>query len=276
VYEGKGGCSIKERRLSFGQKIIEGTWKRPSSTTIKKEQVEVMLFVIDVGNTNIVLGLYDQERLRFDWRIQTDHAATADITGCALSSVVPPLTETIRSLARKYFALEPIVLEPGVRTGLNIMYDNPREVGADRIVNAVAAIEQYGKPVIVVDFGTATTFDLIDEQGNYCGGTIVPGVQISAESLLSRAAKLPRVEIVKPASVIGKNSVESIQAGLFYGYVSLVDGMVTRIQALLSARAKVVATGGLAELICGETETIDEVDPELTLTGLKLIYERNR
>lgn len=253
-----------------------------------------MLFVIDVGNTNIVLGLYKQQKLVFDWRIQTDHHATTDeyamtfksllahvhvslkdVTGCVISSVVPPITDTFRALSKKYFDLTPIILEPGVKTGLNILYDNPREVGADRIVNAVAASHLYGFPAIVIDFGTATTFDLIDEHGNYAGGTIVPGIKISAESLIGRAAKLPRVEIVKPPNVIGKNSVHSIQAGLYYGYVSLVDGMVERIKQLLPTRPKVIATGGLAELIYGDANSIDLIDPELTLTGLRLIYERN-
>lgn len=253
-----------------------------------------MLFVVDVGNTNMVLGLYQEDQLVFDWRVQTDHEATLDeyamlfknllahvevtfeqISGCVVSSVVPPLTDTIRQLLQKYCKIEPIILGPGVKTGLNILYDNPREVGADRIANAIAAIKLYGAPVIAVDFGTATTFDLIDEKGNYCGGTIVPGIQISANSLLKKAAKLPRVEIVKPESVIGKNPVQSIQAGLYYGYVSLVDGMVRRIKKLLTAEPTVIATGGLAELICRDTETIDVINSELTLIGLKLIYERN-
>lgn len=254
-----------------------------------------MLFVMDIGNTNMVLGLYRNDQLIFDWRIQTNHHATSDeyamifknllahaevdiheIKGCVVSSVVPPLIHTMKQFCQKYLSLKPIVLEPGVKTGLNILYDHPREVGADRIVNAVAAIDQYGTPVIVVDFGTATTFCLIDEQGNYCGGAIVPGIQISADALLQRAAKLPRVEILKPPSVIGKNSVQSIQAGLYYGYVHLVDGMVRQIQQHLSVSPKVVATGGLAELICGDSETIDEINPKLTLDGLKLIYERNQ
>lgn len=254
-----------------------------------------MLFIVDVGNTNIALGLYQQKKRVHDWRIHTNHQATYDeyaiiikslfmqanlsfetVTGCVVSSVVPPLTETICDFSRKYFSLEPVVLGPGVKTGLNILYDDPREVGADRIANAVAAIEQVGYPVIVVDFGTATTFDLIDEKGRYAGGAICPGIQISADSLLKKAAKLPRVEIAEPEQVIGKNPVQSIQAGIYYGYASLVDGMVVRMKALLTKPPKVLATGGLAELICQETETIHDINPYLTLEGLQLIYEWNR
>lgn len=254
-----------------------------------------MLFAIDIGNTNIVFGLYQQKKRLYDWRIHTNHQATSDeyaviirnlfmhanisfdaITGCVISSVVPPLTETIRHFSKKYFSIEPVVLGPGIKTGLNILYDNPREVGADRIANAIAAIDQLGTPVIVVDFGTATTFDLIDEKGNYCGGSIFPGIQVSADSLLKKAAKLPRVEIVKPEHLIGRNPVQSIQSGLYFGYASLIDGMIVRMKALLTETPKVMATGGLAELICGETKMIDYINPYLTLEGLRLIYERNQ
>lgn len=254
-----------------------------------------MLFAIDIGNTHMVLGLYKQEERLYDWRIHTNHQATDDeyaivvknlfahvqisfeqIKGCVVSSVVPSLTETIRNFSRKYFLIEPIVMGPGIKTGLNILYDNPREVGSDRIANAIAAVEKVGAPNIIVDFGTATTFDVIDENKNYVGGAIFPGIQISTDSLLQKAAKLPRVEIVEPDHVIGRNSIQSIQAGLYFGYASLVDGMVTRMKAFLSATPKVLATGGLADLICQETKTIDEIDPYLTLEGLRLIYERNR
>lgn len=254
-----------------------------------------MLLIMDIGNTNIVLGVYREKERLYDWRIHTNHHATFDeyamiirglfdhvqlsfdaITGCVISSVVPPLTETILSFSRQYLSVEPIVLGPGVKTGLNILYDNPKEVGADRIANAVAAIEQVGKPVIVVDFGTATTFDLIDEQGNYAGGAIFPGIQVAAESLLKKAAKLPRVEIVEPEQVIGKNPVQSIQAGLYFGYASLVDGMVSKMKAMLPTEPKVIATGGLAEWICQESKSIDALNPYLTLEGLRLIYERNQ
>lgn len=254
-----------------------------------------MLLIMDIGNTHIVLGVYQDKERRYVWRIHTNHRATFDeyaviirslfhneqlsfnaIQGCILSSVVPPLTETFIDFARNYLSIEPIVLGPGVKTGLNILYDNPKEVGADRIANAVAAMEQVGKPVIVVDFGTATTFDLIDEQGNYAGGAIFPGIQISVDSLMKNAAKLPRVEMVEPKRVIGKNTIQSIQAGLYFGYASLVDGMVIRMKASLSTEPKVIATGGLAEWICQETKTIDELNPYLTLEGLRLIYDRNQ
>lgn len=253
-----------------------------------------MLVVMDVGNTHIVLGIYQGDRLLSHWRVQTNRHATEDeygmliqslfdhagvgrekISGVAISSVVPPLTYVLKKLSEKYFRQTPVVIGPGVKTGLNIQYEDPREVGADRIANAVAAIDRYGAPVIIVDFGTATTFCFINEQGHYIGGAITPGVGISTEALYQHAAKLTRVEIVKPESVVGRNTVTSIQAGVFFGYVSIVDGIVTRMKALLSETPTVVATGGLAELICAETTTIDHIDPLLTLRGLKLIYERN-
>ncbi|WP_124726328.1 type III pantothenate kinase [Staphylospora marina] len=253
------------------------------------------LLLMDVGNTNIVLGVYRGEELSHHWRLQTDRNATEDefgmmlksllthvgfglddFEGVIISSVVPPLTNVLTRMTEKYMGLTPLVLGPGVKTGLNIKTDNPREVGADRIANAVAAIELYGAPVIIVDFGTATTFCFIDEDGNYLGGAITPGVNISAEALVQRAAKLTRVEIVKPEAVVGRNTVQSVQAGVYYGYVGVVDEIVTRMKALLKKRPKVVATGGLASLICNDTRTIDEVNPHLTLQGLKIIYERNR
>ena len=255
-----------------------------------------LLLVMDVGNTNIVLGIYRQEKLLHHWRLQTNRHATEDEYGMQLanllsytnnvsmnevgavilSSVVPPLTIVLRKMAEKYFGLTPLILGPGVRTGLNIKYDNPREVGADRIANAVAGIEKYGAPLVIVDFGTATTFCFIDEEGNYIGGAIAPGISISTEALYQRAAKLTRVEIDKPDSVVGKNPVQSMQAGIYYGYVGLVDEVVTRMKKLLHKRPTVVATGGYASLICRDTQTIDQVDPLLTLEGLKLIYERNQ
>lgn len=254
-----------------------------------------MLLVMDVGNTHIVLGIFFDDELVHHWRIQTDRNATEDeyamllknlfghvgirmeeITGVSISSVVPPLKRVLHLLVRKYFGLEPLVVGPGVKTGLNIQYENPREVGADRIVNAVAAIEAYGPPVIIVDFGTATTFCFINEQGHYIGGAIVPGVYVSAEALHQRAAQLTRVEIVKPESVVGRNTVKAVQSGLFYGYVGVVDGIVNRMKELLTRRPTVVATGGLAELISQEAESIDVYDPLLTLRGLKIIYERNK
>jgi type III pantothenate kinase len=254
-----------------------------------------MLLVMDVGNTHIVLGLFQGDELLHHWRIQTDRNATEDeyamllkslfehvgirmeeIDGVSISSVVPPLKRVLHLLVRKYFGLQPLVIGPGVKTGLNIQYENPREVGADRIVNAVAAIETYGPPLIIVDFGTATTFCFINEQGHYVGGAIVPGVHVSAEALHQRAAQLIRVEVVKPESVVGRNTVKAIQSGLFYGYVGVVDGIVNRMKRLLTKRPTVVATGGLAEMISKEAETIDVYDPLLTLRGLKIIYERNQ
>ncbi|GGG24854.1 type III pantothenate kinase [Paenibacillus abyssi] len=254
-----------------------------------------MNLVIDVGNTNIVLGIYRGKELLHHWRLSTNRSATvdeygimihnlfhfadlklSDVDGIIISSVVPPLMRTLEQLCMKYIRKTPLIVGPGTKTGLNIRYENPREVGADRIVNAVAGIEKYGTPLIVVDFGTATTFDFIDEAGNYLGGAIVPGIGISTEALYQRAAKLPRIELVKPKSVIGRNPVSSMQAGIIFGYAGQVDGIVKRICNEFKVKPYVVATGGLAELIAGEAETVHEVDPLLTLDGLRLIYERNQ
>ncbi|WP_044641836.1 type III pantothenate kinase [Risungbinella massiliensis] len=254
-----------------------------------------MLFVIDIGNTNIVMGVYQGDRLAYQWRVQTNRNATEDeyamvfqnllthaeisveeITGIAVSSVVPPVTYVMRKLSEKYFGQTPIILGPGVKTGLNLYCDNPREVGADRIANAVAGVEIYGAPLIIVDFGTATTFCCIDEQERYLGGAICPGVNISAEALYQRAAKLTRVEMVNPGQVIGRNTTHSVQSGIYYGYVSMVDGIVKRMKKEFQQSPKVIATGGLANLFFDDTETIDEVNPYLTLIGLKKIFERNQ
>jgi type III pantothenate kinase len=253
-----------------------------------------MIVVIDAGNTNIVVGLYEGKKLLHSWRLSTNRSATVDeygmtihslfryaelrideVEGVMISSVVPPLMWTLEQLSIKYLRKTPYVVGPGIKTGLNIRYENPREVGADRIVNAVAAIEKYGTPAIVVDFGTATTFDYIDAGGNYLGGAIVPGIEISTEALYQRAAKLPRIELVKPKSVIGRNPVTSMQAGIIYGYAGQVDGIVGRIKAECRTEPRVIATGGLADLIAGESGTIEVVDPQLTLEGLRIIYELN-
>ncbi|MFD0677127.1 MULTISPECIES: type III pantothenate kinase [unclassified Paenibacillus] len=254
-----------------------------------------MILVVDVGNTNIVLGIYKGKQLLHDWRLSTNRSATADeygmtmynlfrhagisldqVNGVIISSVVPPLMFVLEQLCVKYLKKAPLIVGPGIKTGLNIRYENPREVGADRIVNAVAAIEQYGAPCIVVDFGTATTFDYIDEAGQYIGGAVAPGIGISTEALYQRAAKLPRIELVKPKSVVGRNTIASMQAGIIYGFAGQVDGIVDRICEEFKVKPKVVATGGLAELISSESRTIKCVNQLLTLQGLQIIYERNQ
>ncbi|MBD1372446.1 type III pantothenate kinase [Hazenella sp. IB182357] len=254
------------------------------------------LLVIDVGNTNIVMGVYEDKHLRHNWRLHSNRNATEDefamtfkhilqhvginfkqIEGVIISSVVPPLSLVLKKLTEKYLTQTPLVLGAGIKTGLNIKYENPRDVGADRIANAVAGIDKYGTPLIIVDFGTATTFCYIDEAGDYIGGNITPGVSISAEALYQRAAKLTRVEIVKPDQIVGRNTVQAMQSGIYYGYVGLVDGMVSKmIEKIPGKKPTVIATGGLAQLICTETNTIDEVDHHLTLEGLRMIYERNK
>lgn len=254
-----------------------------------------MILVVDVGNTNIVLGIYQGKELLHHFRISTSRQSTVDeygvlihnlfqmsnilvseIEGVIVSSVVPPLVGVVEEMCRKYIKKAPLIVGPGIKTGLNLRYENPREVGADRIVNAVAAVEKYGGPLIVVDFGTATTFDCIDSHGNYLGGAIVPGIGIATEALVQRASKLPRVELEKPKKVIGRNTVHAMQAGIIFGYAGQVDGLVRRIKAeMASDHVKVIATGGLAELIASETDSIDEIDSMLTLEGLRIIYNRN-
>lgn len=253
-----------------------------------------MLLVIDVGNTNIVLGIFKDQELVDHWRVSTDRLRTTDeygvlirhlfylngvnseeIDAIIISSVVPPVMPTLERMCQRYFGLTPLVIGPGVKTGMDIKYDNPREVGADRIVNAVAAYEKFGGPVIIIDFGTATTFCAVDKKGTYLGGAICPGIRISTDALVQRTAKLPRIEVVQAEKVICRNTVESMQAGVFYGFVGQVDGIVTRMRRELGCKARVVATGGLAVIVAPATDAIDVVEPMLTLEGLKIIYDRN-
>ncbi len=254
-----------------------------------------MLLVIDVGNSNIVLGVYDGPGLVRSWRLSTDKSRTSDEYGVLLhslfdqagldfsavrasiiSSVVPPLTGIMEAISHDFFKLTPYIIGPGIKTGMPIHYDNPREVGADRIVNAVAGFEKHKCPLVIVDFGTATTFDYVNSKGEYCGGAIAPGLAISIEALFQRASKLPRIDIAKPPHVIAKNTVNSMQSGIYFGYVGLVDGIVERIGAESHEEFRVIATGGLASLIAPDSKTIDEVDENLTLDGLRILYERNR
>jgi type III pantothenate kinase len=258
-----------------------------------------MILVLDAGNTNIVLGVYKDEKLIADWRISTDSKRTADeygiqviqlflqskldpeaVESVIISSVVPNIMYSIEHMVRKYFEVDPLVVGPGVKTGINIKYDNPKEVGADRIVNAVAAHEIYKCPLIIIDFGTATTFCAVTEDGDYLGGAICPGVKIASDALFERAAKLPRVELNKPERIICKNTVTSIQAGIIYGYIGQVEYIVAMMKDELKRYGErsplVVATGGLAKLISEGSKSIDRIDPFLTLEGLRLIYEKNK
>jgi type III pantothenate kinase len=254
-----------------------------------------MLLVIDVGNTNTSLGVFEGERLVVHWRLTTKRARTVDeygviarnlfelgevdfkaITAVAIASVVPPLNFTLKRMSEVYFHLSPLFIDHTTDTGLDILYTPQSDVGADRIVDAVAARHKYGTPCIVVDFGTATTFDAINREGQYVGGVITPGINISAEALFERAARLPRVEIKRPSSVIGSSTVGSIQSGLYYGYVGLVDEILRRMDEELGGGSRFVATGGLAPLIATGSELIDTVDDALTLDGMRLIYERTR
>ena len=253
-----------------------------------------MLLVVDVGNTNIVVGLYKDRDLIASWRISSDRRRTPceiaallksllemegiapeGVDGAVMSSVVPPLTSTVVKAVKMLFNISPLVVGPGVKTGMPILVDNPKEVGTDRIVNAVAAYHKYGGPLVVVDFGTATTFDVVSVKGEYLGGAIAPGIGISMEALFRETAQLPKVDFERPKNVIGKNTVESMQSGIFYGYVCLVDGMIDLIQKEFDLPLKVVATGGLAESVASMSRTIQKVEPWLTLEGLRIIYQKN-
>lgn len=255
-----------------------------------------MLFCIDVGNTNIVWGITDRDQILNHWRIRTERDITSDelgilvnnlfrtagrrledISDIIISCVVPPLLYTLEEFARRYFKVAPLIVGPNTETGMPIFYDNPKEVGADRIVNAVAAYEKYHKALVIVDFGTATTFDCVSNEGAYIGGAIAPGAIISCEALFQKASKLPRVEIfAKPRNVIAKDTISSMNVGIVYGYAGLVDGIVGRIKKEMGQDVTVLATGGLAPLICEVSETIDRVEEYLTLEGLMIIYKRNR
>ncbi|HEX2053831.1 MAG TPA: type III pantothenate kinase [Actinomycetota bacterium] len=254
-----------------------------------------MLLAVDVGNTQTHIGVFDGEDIVAQWRTHTDRTRTADelaltfrqflslhqlsfdpqITGVVVSSVVPPLTAAIREMVERYFSFTPIVVEPGTRTGMPIHIENPGELGADRICNAVAGYALTGGPLIVLDFGTATTFDVISQRGEYLGGAIAPGVQVSADALAQAAARLPRVELVAPRSVIGKSTIECVRAGILLGSAAMVDGMVDRIRAEMKGEPQVVATGGLAPLVLEHCTTKARFEPTLTLTGLRILYERN-
>lgn len=258
-----------------------------------------MILVLDVGNTNIVLGVYRDKELIADWRLSTDFKRTADeygiqvtqlflqrkldptdVEGVIISSVVPNIMYSLEHMIVKYFEIIPIVVGPGVKTGINVKYDNPKEVGADRIVNAVAAHEIYNRSLIIIDFGTATTFCAVTAKGDYLGGTICPGIKIASDALFERASKLPRIELIRPAKVIGKNTVTSMQAGIVYGYIGQVDYIVDKMKKEMIQLGEnepyVIATGGLAKLISEESKFIDIIDPTLTLKGLRIIYEKNK
>lgn len=254
-----------------------------------------MLLVIDVGNTHTVLGIFSGERLMHHWRLSTSKDRTVDeygtlarnlfsiagisfekVHGIAISSVVPPLNDTLEEMSKSYFQMEPLFVQPGVKTGMPILYENPHDVGADRIANAVAALNLFGTPALVIDFGTATTFDVISTKGEYLGGVIAPGPGISAEALFEKTARLPRTGIKKPPKVIGKNTVHSIQSGLYYGYASLIKGIVQVIMEEMEGDPEVIATGGIVDPFIKDMPFIKHFKPNLTLYGLKIIYENNK
>ncbi|RUL49129.1 MULTISPECIES: type III pantothenate kinase [Lysinibacillus] len=255
-----------------------------------------MILVLNVANSKIAIGIYNNDKLAYHFRIETNPNKTEDeyamqlkgffshvdiafdqVKGIIISSVVPPIMYALDEMCRKYFQVKPMIVGPGVKTGLNIKYENPREVGADRIVNAVAALAEYkGKPLVIVDFGTATTYCYINEKGDYMGGAIAPGIAISTEALFAKASKLPRIEINRPTNIIGKNTISAMQSGVVYGFVGQVEGIVSRMKELMKEDPFVIATGDLANLISSETTMIDIVDPLLTLKGLYVIYKLNK
>jgi type III pantothenate kinase len=254
-----------------------------------------MLLAIDIGNTNIIIGVFDNDKIVANWRIVTavhrmpDEYASlllnffdrkgipvSKIDSVVLCSVVPPLVTVFDEVCQRYFQVSPLIVEAGIKTGVRICMDNPKEVGADRIVNAVAAHQLYGGSVIVIDFGTATTFDVVSKEGDYLGGAIAPGIAIATEALFSRTAVLPRVELVHPKLAIGTSTIAAMKSGIVFGYVGLIEGIISRIQGELGTKAKVVATGGYAELLAKETHVIEEINPDLTLIGLRLIYQMNK
>lgn len=254
-----------------------------------------MLIVFDIGNTTTDIGLFQGKKLQANWKIKSDREKTADeyglmligllthgrfsaqkIKGAIISSVVPPLTPVIQAACEKFFQVKPLVVGPGIKTGIPILYENPAEVGADRIVVACAAFDKYGGPCLVVDFGTATTFDAVSERGEYLGGAIAPGIQISAEALYLRTARLPRIEVRKPKSAIGRTTVSSMQSGLYFGYIGLVRNIIAGISSELPSKPKVIATGGLAGLLAGDIPEIEYHEPDLVLQGLRLIYQKNK
>ena len=253
-----------------------------------------MLLVLDIGNSNIVMGTYEGKKLMKHWRISTDRQKTgdeygmlmndlfryqgismSDIHAIIISSVVPPLVVPMVKMCERYFHLKPLVVGPGIKTGIKLHYENPRSIGADRIVNVVGAYAQYGGPLIVIDIGTATTYDVVGEDGDFMGGVIAPGIGTSADALFQTAAQLPRIELVPPKQIICRNTIQGMQAGIIFGYVGQIDEIVRRIKAEFGKDMKVIATGGLARMIAKESSTIDKVDHFLTLTGLQALYERN-
>ncbi len=254
-----------------------------------------MLLAIDIGNTNIKLGVFDGDKLKVTWSLATDIHRTADeyggvllnlmerekvlsskITGAVLCSVVPPLLPIFLELCRKYLAIKPLIVEAGVKTGMRIRLDNPREVGPDRVVNAVAALNLYGKPLIIIDLGTATTFDVVSKDGDYLGGAIAPGIVIATEALFTRTAALPRIRLSRPEKVIGRSTISAMQSGIIFGYIGLIESMIRRIEEELGCKAKIIATGGQAHFLAQEIPAIEIINPDLTLIGLRLVYDMNK